>query len=119
MAFPGTYNFSYYRGDTYQFKIRPKNSDGSVFDLEDYENNALFTVATSRGDGATQVDCDAVVNIGENVVTCTIQPSEGLLLNAGTSYVYDIQIDNGAGVVYTLLTGTISVTDHVSGATPA
>jgi hypothetical protein len=119
MAFPGTYNFSYYRGDTYQFKIRPKNSDGSVFDLEPYEGNALFTVATSRGDNATQINCDAVVNLGENVVACTIEPAEGLLLNSGTTYVYDVQIDNGADIVYTLLTGTITVTDHVSGATPA
>ena len=116
MAFPGTYNFSYYRGDTYQFKIRPKNSDGSVFDLTDYENNSLFTVATARGDGATQIPCTAIVNLSENVVTCTIEPTEGLLLNAGTQYVYDVQIDNEADVIYTLLTGTISVTDHVSGA---
>ena len=119
MAFPGTFNFSYYRGDTYQFKIRPKNSDGTVFDLDPFDNNALFTVATSRGNGATQVPCNASVNLGENVVTCTIEPAEGLQLVAGTSYVYDVQIDNGADVVYTLLTGTISVTDHVSGATPA
>ena len=37
MAFPATYNFSYYRGDTNQFVIRPKNSDGSAFDLDGYD----------------------------------------------------------------------------------
>ena len=36
MAFPGTYNFSYYKGDTSEFVIRPKNSDGSSFDLTGY-----------------------------------------------------------------------------------
>ena len=36
MAFPGTYNFSYYKGDTNEFVIRPKNSSGSAFDLTGY-----------------------------------------------------------------------------------
>jgi len=36
MAFPGTFNFSYYRGDTNQFVIRPKNASGSAFDLTGY-----------------------------------------------------------------------------------
>jgi hypothetical protein len=44
MAFPATYNFSYYRGDTNQFVIRPKNSDGSAFDLDGYD--ADFFIAT-------------------------------------------------------------------------
>ena len=34
MAFPGTYNFNYYRGDTNEFVISPKNSDGTTFQLE-------------------------------------------------------------------------------------
>jgi len=47
MAFPGTYNFSYYRGDTYEFIIQPKNSLGGNFDLSGY--TAEFNVATARG----------------------------------------------------------------------
>jgi len=36
MAFPGTYNISYYKGDTYEFRIYPKTADGDVFDLTPY-----------------------------------------------------------------------------------
>jgi hypothetical protein len=35
---------------------------------------------------------------------------------AGGTYVYDVQIDSGATHVFTLLTGTITVTEDVTGA---
>jgi len=116
MAFPGTYNFSYYRGDTYQFVIRPKNANGSTMSLDAYEGNEIFTIANRRGSTGTQVNATAVIDTGNDLVTCTIEPNQGRQLVAGTTYVYDVQIDNGAGVIYTLLTGSITVTDDVSGA---
>lgn len=119
MAFPGTYNFNYYRGDTYQFVIRPKNANGSSMSLDDYDGNAVFTISTRRGSlGVTnQVEATATIDTANDLVTCTIEPAQGRLLAAGTTYVYDVQIDNGAGVIYTLLTGSITVTDDISGAT--
>jgi hypothetical protein len=114
MAFPGTYNFSYYKGDTNEFVIRPKNSNGSAFDLAGY--TADFFIASSRGDNPTfSVEATAVVNSSSDIVTCTILPSVGGTLNAGT-YVYDVEITSGPTVVYTLLTGTITVTEQVTGA---
>ena len=113
MAFPGTYNFSYYRGDTNQFVVRPKNStDGSAFDLTGY--TAQFVVATARGSSGTQYPMTAVVNASTDIVTCTIEPADGRDLVPGT-FVYDVQITNGVQI-YTLLTGTISVTDDITGA---
>jgi hypothetical protein len=116
MAFPGTYNFNYYRGDTYQFVIRPKNANGSTMSLDDFYGNEVFTIANRRGSAASQIEATAAIDTETDIVTCTIEPSQGRQLIAGTSYVYDVQIDNGAGVVYTLLTGTITVTDDISGA---
>jgi hypothetical protein len=112
MAFPGTFNFNYYRGDTDQFVIRPKTPNGGSFDLTGY--SADFFIATSRGSSGTQYEADAVVNETTDIVTCTIEPSVGRALVPGT-YVYDVQINNGLQI-YTLLTGTISVTDDISGA---
>jgi len=119
MAFPGTYNFSYYRGDTFQFVIRPKTANGGSFSLDDYAGNAVFTISTSRGPSgvANQVTATAVIDTAEDIVTCTIEPDQGRELEGGTTYVYDVQIDNGADVIYTLLTGTITVTDDITGAT--
>jgi hypothetical protein len=113
MAFPATYNFSYYRGDRNEFVVRPKNSDGSAFSLTGY--SADFTIATVRGSTGTQYEAQAVVNATSNIVTCTILPGVGITLTPGT-YVYDVQIDSGASLIYTLLTGTITVTDHITGA---
>lgn len=118
MAFPAIYSFPYYKGDTNQFVIRPKNSDGSAFDLSDF-TVASFTIASARGDNPSfSVEADADVNTSSNIVTCTIEPSVGATLDAG-QYVYDVEIVNTTAnpdIVYTLLTGVITVTEQVSGA---
>ena len=116
MAFPGTYNFSYYRGDTYQFIIRPKNANGTTFSLDAYEGNADFTIANVRGSTGTQVAATATVDTATDIVTCTITGTQGRQLVAGTTYVYDVQIENGASTIYTLLTGSITITDDITGA---
>lgn len=116
MAFPGSYNFNYYRGDTFQFVIRPKTTNGSSFDLSGY--TAIFTIANVRGSSGTQYSdaqgITATVNATTDIVTCTITPAGGNILNSGT-YVYDVQITNQLQV-YTLLTGTITITDDITGA---
>ena len=114
MAFPATYNFSYYKGDTNEFVIRPKTSNGGAFDLTGYTSE--FFIATSRGDNPTyRVEAQAVVDTTNDTVTCTILPGVGGTLDAGT-YVYDVHIANGASLIFTLLTGTITVTEQVTGA---
>ncbi len=119
MAFPGTYNFSYYRGDTYEFIIRPKNANGTTFALDAYSGNANFTIANRRGSTGTQVAATATIDTANDIVTCTINPTQGRELVAGTTYVYDVQITNTTAnpdVIFTLLTGSITVTDDVTGA---
>ena len=114
MAFPGTYNFSYYKGDTNEFVIRPKNSSGSAFDLTGY--SAEFFIASARGDNpAFSVEAQAVVSAVNDTITCTILPGVGTTLDAG-SYVYDVQISSGAALIFTVITGTITVTEQVTGA---
>jgi len=113
MAFPGTYNISYYHGDTFEFTVTPKASDGSAFSLAGYSSK--FFIATKRGTGATQYE--ATSSISNGVITCTILPARGRSLTPGVTYFYDVQIAKSSdSVVHTLLTGTISVTADVTGA---
>ena len=121
MAFPGTLNFSYYKGDTYEFKIYPKNVNGATFDLSTYTTSS-FTISTARGASgvSSQIACTAVISETDDYVLCTIKPANSATMNAGTTYVYDVEVSktvSGAPVVHTLLTGSIEVTDHVTGAT--
>ena len=113
MAFPGNFNFNYYRGDTNQFVVRPKNASGSAFDLSGY--TAIFTIANRRGSTGTQYQAQAVVDTNNDLITCTILPGVGRSLAAGT-YVYDLQITTGASNILTVLTGSITVTDDITGA---
>ena len=116
MAFPGTYNFNYYRGDTAEFVVRPKTSNGGAFDLTNY--TASFTIANRRGSTGSQSAATASVNTSTDIITCTILPSVGRNLAAGT-YVYDVQITDTVSnpdVIFTVLTGSITVTDDITGA---
>lgn len=115
MAFPGTYNFNYYRGDTFEFIVRPKDTNGDAFALDGYTGE--FTIANQRGSDAETIQFfgDAVVNAVDNIVTCTVYPGVGRSLSPDISWVYDVQITNQVSV-YTLLTGNITSTDDITGA---
>jgi hypothetical protein len=120
MAFPANFNFAYYQGDRYEFRIRPKQSNGEPFDLAGY--TGLFTVATTRGDlgtilgpgAASGFSSAASVDFAAGTVTCSIEPEFGQTLT-GNSYVYDVEISASAGVaVHTLVTGNITVTRDIT-----
>lgn len=117
MAFPGTYNISYYKGDTFEFKIYPKDASGAAFDLTGF-STAKFTIATARGSGATQILATAEVATDLTHVACVITPAQSEDLDPAIQYVYDVEISKtvpgGYPYVYTLLTGTLSITDQVS-----
>lgn len=119
MAFPATYNFNYYWGDTFEFLIYPKDSNGGVFSLDGY--NARFAIAESRG-GEPVLDSNTIPNtpltaeILENssFIRCEIKSEYGKLLT-GNSYIYDVQITKpAANKVYTIATGTITITKDVT-----
>lgn len=114
MAFPATYNFNYYRGDTYDFIINPKNPNGEPFDLSNFDS-ALFTISTARGTSGTSIGNGiATIDLSNDRLICEITNTLGSQLS-GTSYVYDVEIlDTSASTVYTLLTGNISVTQDVA-----
>jgi hypothetical protein len=120
MAFPATYDFNYYKGDTFEFRIYPKKNDGTVFDLSPfYDSNVLystnsidgvgvgvapyeqarFSIATSRGSAeSATIKCFARVDSDTNTfIQCAIRPTEGNQLVAGTEYVYDVEVRHPAG----------------------
>jgi hypothetical protein len=113
MAFPATYNFNYYRGDSYSFSITPKNANGVSFDLTGY--SASFKIATGRGvSGVFVINGTVTVSPGSGTVDCSISPTIGNNLGL-TVYSYDVEITKG-NKVYTLVTGTINVTQDITGA---
>lgn len=121
MAFPGTYNLSYYKGDTLDFRVYPKDASGAPFSLVGFASK--FTISTARGEAgvANQILCFSEVSADNTYVLCAIRPEDGAQIEAGLQYVYDIEISDSDiaydyDKVYTLLTGNISVTDQVSGA---
>jgi hypothetical protein len=131
MAFPGTYNINYYKGDTLEFKIYPKIANGDPFLLTpfvyDHDDNlttadfdsSIFAFAETTG-GSSAVgyhECYAKIADNGTYVLCAIRPDDASYLTAGKTYVYDVQVSRPGldyPMVVTLLSGTITVTDQVS-----
>ena len=115
MAFPGTYNINYYRGDTYEFRIYPKNSNGDPFPLAGY--GVKFAFSTTRGGSGTTGYHEAYAQIIDNLyILCAIRPGDAEFLVPGTQYVFDVEISKSGtpySLIHTVLTGNISVTDQV------
>jgi hypothetical protein len=127
MAFPGTYNITYYKGDTLEFRLYPKDSTGNTFPLSQYISPAgttNFTIATRRGvlpEGEVAVQGYAQISNDQTYILCAITPANGEVLLSGTEYVYDVQIaraDANYDYIYTLLTGTINIVDQVTPSAP-
>lgn len=121
MAFPGTYDIRYYKGDTYEFFIYPKNASGNTFDLSGF-SEIKFTIANEVGSGSTRVAYNGEVDTDGNntYIKCIITPDIGEQLDANEVYVYDVQIEKPAGngvdypYIYTILKGNISITEEVT-----
>ena len=115
MSFPGNYNIRYYRGDLYQFVIRPKTSAGEIYPIDSSTYFAYFRISTQRG-GSSGNTIVANTSISDNAVTCELRPLIGNSLTPGTTYFYDVSIQDqsDSNIVYTLLTGTISVTGDIT-----
>jgi hypothetical protein len=126
MAFPAVFNISYYRGDTYEFRIYPKDASGNQFPLVGYDPIAgvKFTMSTERGaDGISdQLEGYSKISSDGTYIDCAILPLNGIAMDFSLNYVYDVQVFKAGtpyDVVTTLLTGTISVTEQITGALEA
>jgi hypothetical protein len=119
MTFPGTYNLNYYKGDTLEFRVYPKDASGAAFPLSQFtSDNVKFTIASSRGDDP-DVRVEGYTEIAEDNsnILCVITPEIATSLNADVDYVYDIEIARASSpynIVYTLLTGIVSIEDQVT-----
>ncbi len=136
MAFPGTYNINYYKGDTYEFNIFPKTGDGDAYSLSPFVydddndeetvdfDSAIFAFAETRGgDSAVGYHrCYAKISDNKTYVTCAIRPEDSAYLDPTKTYVYDVQVSKPANggdypMVVTLMTGTITIIDQVTSST--
>ena len=123
MAFPGNFNIDYYRGDTYEFKIYPKDNSGAPFSLQGYDpvDGVKFTISTQRGPAGAdnQNVAFAEISLDLSHITFAILPANGAVMSLSTPYEYDIEISKDGDIypiVTTLLSGQIRVKEQVTGA---
>jgi hypothetical protein len=115
MSFPANFNIRYYKGDLYQFVVRPKTSAGDPFPISDSTHNAFFYASTTRGgQSSNTITLNASIVAGN--VVATIQPSDVSSFNQGNNYFYDVSVQkiSDSDEVYTLLTGSLTITPDIT-----
>ena len=102
------------KGDTYNFTVTVKDSNGVIFDLTGY--NMVLTVKDdiSVADSAAVITSMATIaSPTSGIGAFTLTPSD-TDVTVG-SYSYDIQISDGANNVYTIIKKDIfNITDQVT-----
>jgi hypothetical protein len=114
MAFPGTLNINYYKGDSYEFNIFPKDASNAIFNLDGY--NVKFSIAETRGSSSI-IEGYSQISPDNSRIECAIMPGNGNAMDASKDYQYDVEISKvstGYNKIYTLLTGTIFVQEQVT-----
>ena len=102
------------KGDTYNFSVTVKDSDGVIFDLTGY------TMTFTAKDSITKTDAEADISSTATITTPASGIGEFTLLPSDTTidvkdYFYDVQISDGANNVYTVIKKQIlSITDEVT-----
>ena len=116
MAFPATYNINYYKGDTFEFLIKPRNSSGNDFVVTDLLYTVAFKLAPTRGGPSEETIQGEASIIANNSVLCAITPSVSALLDSTKTYAYDVRITSltEPTVVYTLLNGSVRIVEGVT-----
>jgi hypothetical protein len=119
MAFPANFNINYYKGDTFEFRIYPKDASGAVFNLETFTSVAFTMNLVAGTTSAVPIVGYSEISDDGTYIQCAILPGNGALMDATKAYVYDVEVSKTASpydLVYTLLRGTITITDQVTGA---
>lgn len=109
---PAYNSFQLYKGDTLKFTITIGSSGSTYFIPE----GSIFKGAVKeKGRPTVTADFDAsVVSASAGKVLFVLDSDASKLLNANKNWVYDIQISDSGGVVNTLMTGNIYVSDEVT-----
>ena len=105
---PARYDFKYYVGDTKDFVLYPKNSDGTPYDLSDYVTSMVIADELSMSPAWS---AEAQASIVGQTIECSIQPNIGNQLISKSRYFYDVQISKTVGgkeYVFTFVKGVIT-----------
>ncbi|TXH14228.1 MAG: hypothetical protein E6R03_09740 [Hyphomicrobiaceae bacterium] len=112
----GTYNFTIEQGETFSRVITWNDSSNSPINLTGY----TARMQIRKGGGAPELQISLTTGGGGIVlggvagtITITIPASDTATMDA-KSYVYDLELVSGSGVVTKLLKGIVSVAREVT-----
>jgi hypothetical protein len=109
------YQISIDQGATYSLALTYKDSNGTAINLTGY--TAAMQIRTSYESSSTVVSLTSssgiVITAATGLLTINITSNQTAALTPGT-YVYDLEITSGAGVVTRLIQGSVMVSAEVT-----
>jgi hypothetical protein len=109
------YQISIDQGATYSLALTYKDSNGTAINLTGY--TAAMQIRTSYESSSTVISLTSssgiVITAATGLLTINITSTQTAALTPGT-YVYDLEITSGAGVVTRLIQGSVMVSAEVT-----
>jgi hypothetical protein len=107
----GTYHFKVIEGDTFSVPVTWKDSNGNAYDITGY--SAAMDIKKQIGGTVVQAltTADSTITIAtgtDGVLDLLLSAAQTDAITADT-YIYDLEVTSGAGVVTTLLKGTFTI----------
>jgi len=102
------------KGDTHNFTVTVKDSDGVIFDLTGYAMTFTVKDDLTKTDAEADISSTAIIETPESGVgSFTLTPADTTI--DIKDYWYDVQISNGANAVYTVIKKQkLSITGQVT-----
>jgi hypothetical protein len=112
MSMPAYNSFQLYKGDTLKFKLTLKTS-GSAYNIPLSTDFAAAVKEKGSSTIAAEFNTE-ILSASSGTILFTLPSADSSLLSSNKNWVYDVQLEDSSGVITTLLTGNIFVTDEVT-----
>ena len=109
-----TYDIEIDAGATFQLQVLWKDSDGDPINLTGYSARMHIRRTVEAEDIDVELASGAGVTLGGSAGTIDIEIDDATTSGLSGSYVYDLELESGGGVVSRVIQGAVNVNPEVT-----
>lgn len=115
MSAPTKRDITVYAGDDYSLRVTVTDDAGDVVDVTAYSFAAeVRTAAGTTGTAAATATVDKTTPASGLITVRLSDVQTAALMDAGTSFRWDLKSTDGSGLIRTLLYGTVTMVERVT-----
>lgn len=109
-----TYDIEIDAGATFQLQVLWKDSDGDLINLTGYSARMHIRRTVEAEDIDVELASGSGITLGGTAGTIDIEIDDATTSGLSGSYVYDLELESGSGVVDRVIQGAVTVNPEVT-----